>query len=226
VYCDSLLQPAPGDFTIDDQSSSTDPTVTAVGDTNACGTSRSTADSSFNLRLSRNLANNTSYVITITNNADDEIQDAANNTLNTPTSVTFTSGAGDFTPPTMTDARMSNNAGPSSDFVEGGDSFTVTFSEEMNASTTGTISIQDQDGTSATIQCSAVSGANQADCSWNDPTNTVMTVSLQGTLATTANGSTFGLQVPFNITSLTGITDTTGNPPNVLGSADRLVDYE
>jgi hypothetical protein len=36
------------------------------------------------------------------------------------------------------------------------------------------------------------------------------------------------MQIPFNITALTGITDTAspGNPPNVLGSADRLVDYE
>jgi hypothetical protein len=40
------------------------------------------------------------------------------------------------------------------------------------------------------------------------------------------NGTTPGLQIPFNITALTLITDVAGNPPNVLGSSDRLVDYE
>jgi len=225
VYCD-VGQPIGTDFTIDNQNSTTDPTVLAVGDTNACGASRSSADSSFNIHLSQNLQSNATYAVTINAGAAGDIQDPSGNTLTVPTTVTFSSGAGDFTPPTMTDARMGFNAGPSSDFVEGGDSFTVTFSETMNAATNGTISIQDQDGTSATITCSAVSGANQATCSWNDPTNTVMTVTLQGTLGNTAVGSTFGMQVPFNITALTGITDTTGNPPNVLGSADRLVDYE
>jgi hypothetical protein len=34
------------------------------------------------------------------------------------------------------------------------------------------------------------------------------------------------MQIPFNITALTNVTDTSGNPPNVLGSSDRLVDYE
>ena len=54
---------------------------------------------------------------------------------------------------------------------------------------------------------------------------TTMTVTLAGTLANTA-GTTPGMQIPFNITALTGITDVAGNPPNVLGSSDRLVDYE
>jgi hypothetical protein len=34
------------------------------------------------------------------------------------------------------------------------------------------------------------------------------------------------MQIPFNITAVNGINDTAGNPPNVLGSADRLVDFE
>ena len=39
------------------------------------------------------------------------------------------------------------------------------------------------------------------------------------------SGTTPGLQIPFNITALTGFTDVAGNPVNVLGSSDRLVNY-
>ena len=124
----------------------------------------------------------------------------------------------------MVDARMVFNAGPSTDFSEALDSFSVTFSEKMNGATTGTVSIQDQDGTTATIQCSAIAGANQATCSW-DGTVTVMNVALTGTL-TAGSGTTPGMQIPFNITAFTLVTDTSSNPPNVLGSSDRLVDYE
>ena len=87
------------------------------------------------------------------------------------------------------------------------------------------ISVQDQDGTTATIQCSAAVGTNQATCTWDTATVTVMTVVLTGTLIS-GSGTTPGLQIPFNITSLTQIQDVAGNPPNVLGSSDRLVDYE
>jgi hypothetical protein len=36
------------------------------------------------------------------------------------------------------------------------------------------------------------------------------------------------MAIPFNITAVTGIKDNvlpTGNPPNILGSPDRLVEY-
>ncbi len=225
VYCAGTL--ATTDFAIDDQSISTgDPTVTAIGTSNACGTDQASADTKFSITSSANLKANTTYTVTINASAAGLIKDTANNSLSVPTTVTFTSGAGDSTPPTMIDARLLNNAGPSTDFVEAGDSFTVTFSEEMNGSTTGTISIQDQDGTSATITCSAVTGANLATCSWDTATTTVLTVVLTGTLGTTTAGSTLGMQIPFNITALTQMQDVSGNPPNVLGSTDRLVDYE
>jgi hypothetical protein len=119
----------------------------------------------------------------------------------------------------MIDARMVNNAGPSTDFVESGDSFSLTFSEKMNGATTGTVSIQDQDGTTATINCAA-----GATCGW-DTNVTTMTVTLTAALANSV-GTTPGMQIPFNVTAMTGITDVAGNPPNVLGSSDRLVDYE
>ena len=221
VFCPTGGQPAPGDWTIDRASSTADPTVTAV---TGCGTSRSTAKTTLTLTTSIPIVASATYTVTLTAAGANEIQDTSLNSLATPASVTFTGGAADFTPPTMIDARMANNAGPSTDFVEAGDSFTVTFSEKMNGVTTGTISIQDQDGTTATIQCSAVAGANQATCVW-DTAVTTLTVTLTGTLAN-ASGTTPGMQIPFNITALTQITDLQGNPPNVLGSPDRLVDYE
>jgi hypothetical protein len=222
VYCDGTL--APGDITVDNQSSTTDPSVTAIGTTNACGTSRSTADTSFNIIVSSPLAADTSYLVTITNAADDEIQDAVGNTLNTPTSVTFTSGAGDFTPPTITDARMAANV-LTSDFTEPGDSFTLTFSEVMtNTDETGSIALQDQDGTTMTLDCTLTT----VGCAWNTADTTV-TVTLQtGFASTAAAGTTPGMQIPFNVTALAGsaYTDLQGNAVNVLGSADRLVDFE
>ena len=88
-----------------------------------------------------------------------EFGDGAGNACYTITggcSIAFTTGAGDFTPPTIVDARMVNNLG-TSDFGETiGDSFSMTFSEPMNGTSTGngcgvapspcTIQVQDQDG--------------------------------------------------------------------------------
>jgi hypothetical protein len=220
VYCTGFSADST-DITLTDNNASTvDPTVSGFG-TDACGASQVTADTSFSLNLGSALPADTTYTVTLTPEAN-EIQDIAGNDLATPTSVTFTTGAADFTPPTMIDARMVNNAGPSTDFVESGDSFSVTFSEKMNGATTGTVSIQDQDGTTATINCAA-----GATCTWNTTTTTtVMTVTLTAALGVTGVGTTPGMQIPFNITALTGVTDTAGNPPNVLGSSDRLVDYE
>ncbi len=118
---------------------------------------------------------------------------------------------------------MSNNL-TTTDFADTGDSFTLTFSEVMNGVTTGQIGVQDQDGTTATITCSAVAGVNQASCTWNTAVTTV-TVTLTGALTPSA-GTTPNMQIPFNITTLTSFQDLQGNPPNVLGSADRLVDFE
>jgi hypothetical protein len=223
VYCDAG-QPIAADFTVDNQSSTTDPTVTAVGSTNACGANRQGADTSFNIVISSALAADTSYQVTITNGADDEIQDAVGNTLNTPVSVTFTSGAGDFTPPTITDARMTSNV-LTSDFTEPGDGFSLTFSEVMtNTDEVGTIALQDQDGTLLTLDCALAT----VGCVWNTADTTV-TVTLQTGFVTTATaGTTPGMQIPFNVTTLTGsaFTDLQGNAVNVLGSSDRLVDFE
>jgi hypothetical protein len=236
IYCDSNVAPSTVDFTIDDQSTTTDPTVLAVGDVNACGFGRTTADTSFNLKISANLKPDVTYTVTINSGAASEIQDVVGNTLTVPTSVTFTSGAGDFTPPTLVDSRVANNLGTTDwgystlGVTESGDSFTTTFSEVMNgtASTAATagsnIQIQDQDGTVLILTCGTT-----VTCLWN-ATVTTLTVTTTGTALTpapsTAIGTTPGMQIPFNITSMNGFTDVQGNVPNVLGSADRLVDYE
>ena len=216
VYC--TLATAASWTLSDNNTATTDPTVTAI---TGCGAGQLTADGSIGLTTSFGLPADTTYNLSYTSSVTNEVQDVAGNDLATCNPcTTFVTGAADFTPPTMIDARLTNNAGPSSDFVEAGDAFSVTFSEKMNAAAT-TISIQDQDGTTATITC----GTN-ATCSWNTATTTtVLTVTLTSALVPNL-GTTPGMQIPFNITAFTGVTDTSSNPPNVLGSSDRLVDYE
>jgi hypothetical protein len=132
--------------------------------------------------------------------------------------VIFETGAPDFTAPTLTDARIVNNIG-STDFGDVGDAFTVTFSERMNGTTSGFIGLQDQDGSTATVLC----GTNSS-CSWNLATDTV-TVTVT-TPMPSGGGTTPGQQIPMNVVFLLGFTDVAGNSPNVLGSPDRLIDYE
>jgi hypothetical protein len=97
---------------------------------------------------------------------------------------------------------------------------------------TGSMKLQDQDGTVLILDCALTT----VGCTWNTAKTTV-TITLQADFPATGNppalgndgsGTTPGMQVPFNVTTLTGtaFTDTQGNAPNVLGSADRLVDYE
>jgi hypothetical protein len=219
VWCNGV-SPNSEDFVLTG-GTGTPPTIVSFG-SDPCLAAQSSADSSFNLTTSTNLPADTVYTLTVTAESG-QIQDVAGNSLANPSSVTFTTGAADFTPPTMIDARMVNNAGPSTDFTEQGDSFSVTFSEKMNGATNGLISIQDQDGSTATIQCGGV----QATCTWNTAVTT-MTVTLitAPTFGASPNGTTPGMQIPFNITATTQIQDTSTNPPNVLGSSDRLVDYE
>ena len=127
--------------------------------------------------------------------------------------------AGDVTPPTIVDARVVNNV-LTTDFTDAGDAFSATFSEAMNGTTTGAIQIQDQDGTTATLTC-----AGNVSCTWNTAATTV-TVTITGAVTITGTGTTPGMQIPFNITTLTGLADAQGNVPNVVGSTDVLVDFE
>jgi hypothetical protein len=225
VQCNGAWLPAANVSMTDFNSATVDPTVSGYGST-ACGTSATTATSSFKLTTNIAMPADRQYTVTVACNSGTDITDIVGNPLACPATVIFTTGAGDFTPPTMVDARMVNNVA-STDFIEAGDSFSVTFSEAMNGLQTGQISTQDQDGTTTTIQCSAAgtTSANQATCSWNTAVTT-LTVTLTGPLTIIGAGTTPGNQIPFNITALTVIQDIAGNPPNVLGSSDRLVDYE
>jgi hypothetical protein len=206
----------------DNDAATTDPTVTGIG-SNVCGTSATSADTSFSVTLSSGLPADRTYSVTITQDGN-ELQDIVGNDLANPTSITFVTGASDFTPPTMVDSRMANNL-TTTNFSDAGDSFNTTFSEVMNGSTTGTINIQDQDGTTAMITCSTLTGTDLAACSWNTAVTT-LTVTLSAGITITGVGTTPGMQIPFNITALNGINDLQGNPSNVLGSSDRLVDFE
>jgi len=227
VRCSGTFNPATMVTLTDNNSATTDPTVTGFG-SNTCGNSPTTADTSFSLALSSTLPSDRTYVLTIDQTAADQVEDIVGNDLADPSSSTFTTGAGDFTPPTLTDARMVNNLS-TTDFTEIGDSFSITFSEVMtgtaSSAATGTINTQDQDGTTQTLTC----GGN-VSCTW-DSTVTKLTVTATAAIPTpalgaTGAGSTAGMQIPFNVTTLNGFSDLQGNVPNVLGSSDRLVDYE
>jgi hypothetical protein len=225
VYCTGFV-PA-GNITLNDNNAATsDPTVTGFG-TTPCPTTILTASTTFNVNLSAALPSATTYVVTMTPAAG-TITNQYAQSLPNPSTTTFTTGQADFTPPTLTDARMANNVG-TTDFTEIGDSFTLTFSEPMINPTAGaTIQAQDQDGTvfSPVLTC----GGN-VSCTWNTAGTTVTITATAALttptpLGTAGSGSTPGMQIPFNITTLNGFSDLAGNVPNVLGSSDRLVDYE
>src|SRR5947207_886533 len=167
----------------------TPPTIIAAG-SDPCSTAQTTADSSFNLTTSSTLPSDTVYTLTVTPEAG-EITDIAGNNLANPSSVTFTTGAADFTPPTIVDARMANNL-TTTNFGDVGDSFTLTFSEKMNGSTTGTIEAQDQDGTTmAASTVNAMTCGGNVSCTWNTAVTT-LTVTVATAIAT-SNGTTPGM---------------------------------
>jgi len=131
--------------------------------------------------------------------------------------------------PTIVDARVAQNVG-TSDFAEVGDAFVLTFSVAMDPNfTADTLRIEDQDGTVATVACGVV--PNRASCPWSNA-RTVMTVTLDLStlevppIGQPGAGTTPGMQIPFNIAALVGFSDVAGTAPDVLGSPDRLVDYE
>jgi len=218
------------DFTLNDNNAATvDPTFTGFDATNKCGTGgQTTSGTPAVLTTSIPLPAATTYTLTYTS-ATSDVKNVYGVALGSGSAVTFTTGAADFTPPTIVDADLVNNVA-SSNFTDPGDSFTLTFSEKMqnNTGAAVTLGLQDQDGTTATITCGGGVAANAATCAWDSAstgTTTMLTVTLTGTLTPTA-GTTPGMAIPFNITSTTGTFDVAGNPPNILGSSDRLVEFE
>jgi hypothetical protein len=216
------------DITLSDgDSATTDPSPTGVAGSNACGTSPTTADTSFSIVVGTSFPADRTYTVTLTPETD-QLQDIVGNDLANPSSVSFTTGAGDFTPPTIVDARMTQNVG-TSDFTEAQDAFSLTFSEAMTGTDeSGSLTVQDQDGTILTLDCATAA----VGCTWNTADTTV-TVTLNSLFAAPAigaagSGTTPGMQIPFNVTTTSGssFSDLQGNAVNVLGSADRLVDFE
>jgi len=226
VWCDAANGFAATDFKLNSfQTGVTDPTFTAVDATNKCGASQTTTGTPLVLDTSSALPANTTYTLTFTQptGTSGAVKNVFNVALPSGSSVTFTTGAADITPPVITDADLTGKSAVSTNFENPGDAFTLTFSKKMNTTTAGSnISVQDQDGTTATIIC----GTN-ATCTFDSATATNLVVTLTAVLANGGNGTTPGLAIPFNITAMTVVKDATtpGNPPNILGSPDRLVEY-
>jgi hypothetical protein len=225
VFCTGLSFDA-SDMTISDSIAGTsDPLVVGAG-SNSCGFTPVSADTSISVITNAAFPADSTFTVTFTAEPN-EIQDVVGNDLSSPATVTFTTGAGDFSPPTIVEARLAQNVG-TSDFTDAGDAFTLTFSETMTANDeVGFVSIQDQDGTVLALDCTGFG----VTCTWNIAKTTV-TVTLAAFAppplpGMPGGGITPGMQIPFNVTTLSGpsFTDLQGNAPSVLGSSDRLVDY-
>jgi len=136
----------------------------------------------------------------------------------------------DLSAPAPVDARIAQVVG-TTDFVELGDAFTVTFSHRMDTTTTGdTLQLQDGDGTMVTLRCGGA--PNDVACVWDD-TGTVVTIAVEVNAldavpapGSPGSGTTPGLQIPFTITGLTGFADARGFIAYVLGAPDPIVDFE
>lgn len=216
VYCAGFSFNATDIVISDNNLFAPDPIVTGMGP-NSCGFTPVSADPSFSVQVNMALSSSTTYTVILTPEPD-EIQDVLFNDLPSPSEVSFTTAAGDFTPPTLIDTQLLANLG-ATDLGDVGDQFEATFSEAMSVSPFAGINVQDLDGTVAFLSC-----GSQVQCTWNGALTTV-TATLTSVLAPFA-GSTPGLQFPANITTLTGFSDLQGNAPSVLGSADRLIDNE
>jgi len=239
IFCPLATQPSvPGHFSLSSGGTG-DPTITGFG-TTACPTTQQTSVTAFKLATSKTLPSNTTYTLTFTPTANNEITNIFNVSLVNPpgtASVTFTTGAADVTPPIIVDADITAKSTGGSDFGFTGDAFVLTFSKKMDSggpggcstgATSCTIGIQDQDGTTATLTCGGAVVAGGVSCVWDTTTVTNLTVSVTSTAGITPTaGTTPGMAIPFNITSVIGMWDasTNKNPVNILGSTDRLVEY-
>jgi len=217
IYCTAFTFDPTDVFLTDNNTETTDPSATGLGP-NACGSTQSTADTSFSVQFSSAFLPSTTYTVVLTPEAN-EIQDVFFNDLASPASTTFTTAAADVAPPTLTDTRLLANA-QTTDLGEIGDAFDSTFSEVMNAQGFGpSMGLQDLDGTVVFVSC-----GTQVSCTWNTAGTTLTVIAV--TFLAGFGGTTPGMQVPVTITTLNGITDLQGNLPNLSGSPDRVIDNE
>ena len=217
VYCIGLSFDSSDIVITDNNPVTTDPVAVGQGP-NGCGFTQSTADTSFSVQFSAPLLGGTDYTIFVLAEAN-EIQDVFGNDLANPSSANFSTGPADIGNPTITDTQLISNLA-TTDFGEVGDSFESTFSEPMNGSTSGAISLQDADGTGTFL---LICGVNSS-CTWNTAVTTLTVTLITNWVGT--GGTTPGMQIPVTITTMSGFTDTSGNVVNLTGSADRIIDNE
>jgi Collagen triple helix repeat (20 copies)/Bacterial Ig-like domain len=213
VFCTGFL---PFHYVLsDNNSATTDPIVVGMGFSDPCGTSQLTAHRTFAVQLNAPLPGSTMFTVVLTPQPG-EIRDMSGNSVPNPSTTTFTTPAPDLTPPTLTGARVVSNIG-GTNLGDLGDAFTVTFSENMNGNTYGSIAITDPDGSTATIECSV-----NTSCTWDTAVITLTVTFTQ--LVTGTGGTTPAIQLPATIAGLLGITDLAGNAPDLPGSVDRVID--
>jgi hypothetical protein len=132
------------------------------------------------------------------------------------------------TAPTSLDARVVSNAGSNS-LLDTGDIAQIAFSEPISSAATGaTIRARDADGTVADLVC----GTN-ATCTLNTSAEvvggqsrapqTVLTVRLTANPVIIVSGSTATLRIPSTVIDRAAITDLSGNPWDLDGSADVVI---
>ena len=108
--------------------------------------------------------------------------------------------------------------------LDSGDTITLDFNEAMRVPPAGaSFSVEDGDGTTATITCSGTGaiGAN-ASCARSSTDMSVLTVTMTSTPAGT--GGTFpGVGIPATITGAANFRDLAGNQWDVAGSTDKTI---
>jgi hypothetical protein len=130
--------------------------------------------------------------------------------------------------PTSLDARVTTNVASSS-LLGSGDVVKIAFSEAMSAAASGaTVRARDADGTIGDLIC----GTN-ATCTLNTsaetlggqsrPAQTVLTVRLTANPVIIASGTTATLRIPATVIDRAALTDPSGNPWNLEGSADIVL---
>ena len=149
-------------------------------------------------------------------------------------SVTTNSG------PTIQSARITQDTGTVGTLTRG-DTFTLTFDQSVFAET-ATITIQDQDGDVAQIQCTAGETFDQQDvpaepttdangdvtaavCEQTSPTTLVVQLLENADDRNAGIGGDNGIQIPATITAINNATSTTGGrQTDLANSPDRVID--
>ena len=109
-------------------------TLTSTADN--CGATSNLAMTQITYTMTGNFVSQASYAGTSVLNVseNDELQDVVGNDLAENTTFSFVAGAQDFTPPTLTDTRVTANPAISTNFDDSGDAFQRSESTRLNSS--------------------------------------------------------------------------------------------